>query len=81
MGLGYCKGCGAKIFWVKTVDGRNMPCNPKLLPVLRGEGGEKFINQGGVVFSGSEVPEERANSFAMRPHWGTCPAAGRFRRG
>ena len=80
MGLGRCKGCGAKIYWVKTVDGRNMPCDPELLPVVRGEGGEKFINQGGVVYSGHVVPQKRATGFAFRPHWGTCTVAGQFRK-
>jgi hypothetical protein len=28
----YCKGCGAKIYWIKTDKGKNMPVDPDGVP-------------------------------------------------
>lgn len=34
-----CKGCQADIIWIKTVNGKNMPCNAEKTTIVT-EGGE-----------------------------------------
>ncbi len=34
-----CKGCGAEIVWIKTANGKNMPCNTEKTTIVT-EAGE-----------------------------------------
>ncbi len=34
-----CKGCGAEIVWIKTANGKNMPCNAEKATIVT-EAGE-----------------------------------------
>jgi hypothetical protein len=33
-----CKGCQAEIVWIKTVNGKNMPCNAEKITIVTEEG-------------------------------------------
>lgn len=35
---GNCKSCGAEILWIKTIAGKQMPCNPKVKTIVTGVG-------------------------------------------
>ena len=37
-----CKGCQAEIIWIKTVNGKNMPCNAEKTTIVT-EGGETIV--------------------------------------
>lgn len=28
-----CRGCGAPIIWIRTRDGKHMPCNPEVVEI------------------------------------------------
>ena len=73
-----CRGCGARIEWIKTRSGKMMPVDPE--PVFVTEGGTmKFVTDEGDVISG-QVTEETTDTVAYVPHWATCPEANSFRR-
>lgn len=79
--IGKCSGCGAKVFWIKTVRGKNMPCDPKLVPYWEKEKAVgKIVTADGRVLSctyeGAGVP----SGYGFIPHWGTCPASRNFRK-
>ena len=33
-----CKGCGAEIVWIKTINGKNMPCNAEKTTIITEKG-------------------------------------------
>lgn len=77
-----CRGCGAPIVWIKTPAGKAMPCDPapvyyKATP----DGKDKVVTTRGEVVSCEIVPGANATDAGYRPHWATCPQAGRFKRG
>jgi hypothetical protein len=70
--MAWCKGCGAKIEWWKTVAGKNMPVDSDPHP----EGNVQIdvaANIVRVVPVGSHKP-------LYRSHFVTCEKAGDFRR-
>ena len=44
-----CKGCQAEIIWIKTVNGKNMPCNAEKTTIVT-EGGVGFVGLLQLVF-------------------------------
>lgn len=36
--MAICKGCGAEIVWIKTPNGKNMPCNAEKTIIVTPEG-------------------------------------------
>jgi hypothetical protein len=63
--LGHCKGCGKKVIWLTTMDGKRIPLDP-VPPVYVVK-----INHIGQPF----IARERA---AMVSHFATCPKANDF---
>lgn len=41
--FGKCRSCGQQVIWIKTVAGKNMPCNPQLVTYRQGDGKEKIV--------------------------------------
>ena len=78
-----CKSCRATIGWIKTASGKLMPCNVE--PVFyktTGEGNDKVITLEGVLISCDVVTDPKeADSLGYVPHWGTCNAPDKFRKG
>lgn len=80
--MAICKGCGAKIIWIKTISGKSMPCDADAVTYWEKHGAAgKIITPNGQVisceFSGDNIT---ATGIGYVPHWSTCPAAGRFRK-
>lgn len=51
--FGQCSGCGARVIWIKTEAGKNMPCNPTLHNYkIDQTGKEKIVTQTGKVVTG-----------------------------
>lgn len=81
-----CRGCGAPIAWIKTKDGKLMPCNPEEIEI--DVGGAKttiIITDDGKLEYGSPVdkydlfpPDMTAKGRVS--HFATCPKAERFRK-
>ncbi len=53
--FGKCRSCGQQVIWIKTVAGKNMPCNPQLVTYRQGNGKEKIVTPNGEVLSGELV--------------------------
>lgn len=81
--MGKCKGCGAEIKWIKTTAGKSMPCDAALVPYWEkpGAAGKIVTPNGEVISCEFEGAPAKTTGLGYIPHWGTCPAAGGFKRG
>lgn len=82
MAKSYCRGCGAEIIWVKTEAGKNMPCDPGLVPFREAAGAKEraITMRGKVVCCELRPTRGPVTDFGYIPHFSTCPQAGKFRR-
>ena len=76
--MGYCRSCGARIRWIKTVAGKAMPCNATPIRFERGGGPETFVTPEGKVERGKRDHEGELTGYIS--HFATCPYADRHRR-
>ena len=68
--VAYCKGCNAKIRWVKTIAGKNMPVEINQIPVL-------MPTKSGTV----PADDQRYEMITgYKPHWIDCEARDQFRK-
>lgn len=82
-----CKGCGARIIWVKTKNGTFLPCNPEAVEI--DPAGAKtmcIVTDDGDVQWGSPVNRDSLflpdkTIMGRLSHFATCPDAKKFRRG
>ena len=79
---GKCTKCGARILWIKTSAGKNMPCDPEPIPYWQDSRGKKRIvtPNGEVIACRLDGDEQTATGVGYVPHWGTCPCAKEFKR-
>jgi len=72
-----CKGCGSKIIWVRTIQGKRMPLDPE--PV---EDGNIVLMPAGAMVLDAKTAGLGADVGARRykSHFATCPAARKFRK-
>lgn len=81
--FGKCRSCGQQVIWIKTVAGKNMPCNPTLVTYKDQQGGkEKIVAPNGEVHS-AEIVESgtpSATGIGYISHFATCPNAARHRK-
>ena len=80
-----CKGCGAEILWVKTVNGGRMPIDAEPVWVRIAAGGNTFVRRDGSFVFGTktgDADDDPAGSFAEahESHYATCPVGGQFRK-
>lgn len=81
-----CKGCGAEIDWIKTVNGTSMPVDPGYIYIdLSGPKTTTIVTDEGRVVSGSLIDGEslfpvEKKAKGRESHFATCPKAGWFRR-
>ena len=74
-----CRACGAPVKWIKTKNGKAMPCNPEKIAFLPEKSGDKvFILENGEVTKGSTDGMSTHEGYIS--HFATCPAADEFRR-
>ena len=83
MTQGTCKGCGGAIMWIKTLAGRNMPCDLTPVPYWANSNGKgRVVTPSGYViacdFDGEPVTE---TGMGYVSHFATCKMAGQFRKG
>jgi len=76
--VGYCRSCGARIRWIRTVGGKAMPCNAQPITFTRGGGPETFVTPEGKVERGKRDPGGDLTGYIS--HFATCPQADRHRR-
>ena len=79
---GKCKKCQASVLWIKTVAGKNMPCDPEQVPYWADRKGKQRIvtPNGEVIACRLEGDPQTATGIGYIPHWGTCPNAKEFRK-
>ena len=77
-----CRSCGAAIVWIRTLSGRNMPCDAKPINyIIKPGAATKLVTPGGDVVSCEVVEDPRdAQGWGYSPHWASCPAADQHRR-
>ena len=80
--FGKCRSCGQQVILIKTVAGKNMPCNPQLVTYRHGDGKEKIVTPNGEVLSGELVGAgtQDATGIGYISHFATCPNATRHRK-
>lgn len=76
--FGQCKRCGARIVWIKTLAGKNMPVDPELVDFKKIKGGkERLVLQSGEVVAGERCRASEADGYGYISHFATCPGYGR----
>lgn len=80
--FGKCKGCGASIVWIQTVNGKVMPCDAALIQFVVSPGGSlKVIQQNGSMVSAEQEDDpEKMDGVGYVSHFSTCPMAAKFRK-
>lgn len=80
--MALCRGCGARIDWIKMKTGKLMPVNPEAVMVIEAEGltgKEAFVTDEGDLIRGRRaLPEEEDKGLPVGfvPHWARLTAAG-----
>ena len=81
---GVCRSCGAKILWIRTSAGKNMPVNPQIvhyrLPKPDEKGTSKIVTLCGEVVSAIETDAENSEYGGYISHFATCPNAKMHRK-
>ena len=76
-----CRSCNAEIIWIKMASGKNMPVDPYLRTVIKGEGSETLVTEDGHIIHGRFASyEEGANASGYISHFSTCPNANQHRK-
>ncbi len=69
-----CNRCGARIMWVKTKAGKNMPVDPKFVDFKKIKGGkERLVLPNGEVVAGKRCKACEADGYGYISHFATCP--------
>lgn len=77
-----CRACGAKIRWIKTVAGKNMPVEPDLEDIDTFEEGDSLVTEGGITYrKGADFLARHPDvMMAYIPHWPNCKNPELLRR-
>lgn len=74
-----CKGCGAPIIWIRTPNGKAMPCDPQRIPYRTNlKGKYTLIDPAGRVCVGDLDLD--SDKYGYISHFATCPAANQLRK-
>lgn len=69
-----CNRCGARIMWVKTKAGKNMPVDPQFVDFKKIKGGrERLVLPNGEVVAGERRKASEADGYGYISHFATCP--------
>lgn len=74
-----CKSCGAEIIWIKTKNGKAMPCNPQKISYKNTfpAGDLTLVTPDGRIAKGTL--DLGSEDYWYESHFATCPAAASFR--
>lgn len=77
-----CRGCGAEIWFIKTVAGKTIPVNPEEVAYEQKAGGSlKIVTPNGEVLSAERPADpQKATGIGYISHFATCPASDSFRK-
>lgn len=70
-----CRSCGARIIWMKTAAGKNMPVDPTFVYYKEQEGGkDRIVLPNGEVVAGKiQETSDGATGYGYISHFATCP--------
>ena len=69
-----CRTCGARIMWIKTKSGKNMPVDPQCVDYRKvASGKERIVTPGGDVVAGERCKAGEADGYGYISHFATCP--------
>lgn len=74
-----CRSCDAKIEWIKTKEGKNMPVDPEELNYDECKEGDKLVTFDGGVITVSKS-QNLPNVKGRIAHFSTCPDANQWRK-
>lgn len=79
MGIAYrlstCKYCGKKVRWIKSKNGKYIPCDPGQICYRipgDGKGSLTLVTQEGKVISAEKESSSNAEGVAYISHFATC---------
>ena len=76
-----CRGCGARIVWIRTLAGKSMPCDAQPVAFMpSGTGGQMVVTPDGRVVRADVVKGDSSGSLGYISHFATCPKSKDFRR-
>lgn len=76
-----CRGCGARIMFLRTPAEKWLPVNPELVSSDDLDDGDKLVTEAGnIVTVGGKKPDGYGIDGYV-PHWATCTDPNRFRKG
>jgi hypothetical protein len=77
-----CRGCGARIKWVKTLPGKNMPVNKETVTITPDKKGVvvAVMPDGKVVRGNLTMRGVPGVVTGYISHFATCPVADKLRR-
>lgn len=82
-----CKSCGAKIVWIKTQNGRSMPCDEEQVEYQKNYRGSALIVtkdgevvRGNIVKGGGSALVPIVDGIGYVSHFATYPNADKHRR-
>lgn len=71
-----CKACGALIVFVRTPNGKAMPCDAAKVYYKEDGGRDLVVTDAGQLRGGTITSDcKSADGFAYRPHWASCLGA------
>jgi len=74
-----CRSCGAKIKWIKTVAGKNMPVNPEPLSFADVDEGTVLVGEDGTAMASHGLLVDEDGMPWYESHFATCPNADQHR--
>lgn len=76
-----CRSCGAKIKWIKTAAGKNMPVDPEPVSLDDAEDGWTLINEQGeaIRVEPNAYTQDNVEQDWYISHFATCPNADQHR--
>ena len=81
--FGTCRMCGKQVLWIRTKNGKNMPCDPTIHPYVTTPGGrERIVTEEGDVVCSEIVHSQHGNitGHGYISHFATCQKAGKTKK-
>ncbi len=76
-----CKKCGARIMWIRTKAGKNMPVDPQFIDYRKVSGcKERIVTPEGDVIAGERCCAGESDGYGYISHFATCSGYTRKRR-
>jgi hypothetical protein len=81
MSFGQCDKCRAQIYWIKTIHGQWMPCDPEKRYFIKNKDGSRvYVTEKGATIRGDYARKEDAQGYGYRSHWASCPYSDHYRK-